>query len=107
MALSLGQSVIIDASFIDDSQRRMALKLADETWATLIALECHAPVGIVAERLASRTGKGDDASDADIAISRAMSEDAEAWPEAISLDTSGELTLVVREALSAVNVVDV
>jgi aminoglycoside phosphotransferase family enzyme/predicted kinase len=107
VALGLGQSVIIDASFNDVGQRLAAEDIANATSGTLIALECHAPIDVVAGRLSSRSGKGDDASDADFAISRAMSTDSKAWPAAISLDTSRELTLVVGDALSAINALDV
>jgi aminoglycoside phosphotransferase family enzyme/predicted kinase len=106
-ALQLGHSVIIDASFHDVRPRRMAVDLAAETSAALIALECHAPIDVVAGRLSARNGKGGDASDADLAIALAMGSDAQAWPEAVYLDTSGDLTLVVQEAQEAVSAVGV
>ena len=101
-ALQLGLSVIIDASFTDETQRRTALKVAGETSSSLIELECHAPDEVVSERLLTRTKRGGDASDADLTIAHAMSLQTAPWPSAITLDTTGDLHVVLDKALAAI-----
>lgn len=59
-----GRSVIIDASFARRKHRTWARRLAEETGAQFLCLECRASDAAVARRLARRLREGGDPSDA-------------------------------------------
>ncbi|MFF8193236.1 AAA family ATPase [Streptomyces bobili] len=97
--LSSGESVVLDATWSDPTQREAAQRVAERTSADLVALRCHAPHDVSAARLSTRaTGP----SDADLDIATAMAAREPAWPEAVALDTSGLLESAVARALAAV-----
>jgi uncharacterized protein len=83
-SLSRGESVILDASWTRESDRRRARDLAAATTSDLVALECVASAAVTAERLRTR---GPTSSDASQDVAREMAMDAEPWPEATQLPT--------------------
>ncbi|WP_432168754.1 AAA family ATPase [Streptomyces sp. bgisy031] len=97
--LSRGESVVLDATWHDAQQREAALRMAERTHADLVALHCHVPDDMTADRLATR-GRG--ASDADRDVAAAMAAAESPWPEAVRIDTSGPLDAAVTQALSAI-----
>lgn len=105
--LSLGESVIIDATWNSADERAFAAALADRMTADIVALRCVAPPGVTTGRLLSRTNS---ASDADPHIAARLATDQAPWPAAISLDTSendlgepgGQPTALVGQALRAI-----
>ncbi|HEX5569420.1 MAG TPA: AAA family ATPase, partial [Streptomyces sp.] len=97
--LSLGESVVLDASWTDPRQREAARRTAERTSADLVALRCRAPAEVAAARLVSRAPG---ASDADQWTAAAMAAREPPWPEAVDVDTGGPLQLSVEQALSAV-----
>jgi predicted kinase len=99
-ALEMGESVLLDASFSEEQQRKAARDLAARTNTELVEIECTTPPRLAMERLAARRAKGRDASDADATIYRAMLEDADPWPAARELDTSGPIGQVTATALA-------
>jgi len=97
--LSAGESVVLDATWSDTTQREAARRVAERTSADLVALRCHVPDDVSADRLRTRASGP---SDADLDIAAAMAAREPAWPEAIALDTRGPLDSVVTRALAAV-----
>jgi uncharacterized protein len=85
-SLSRGESVVLDASWTRESDRRHARDLAAATASDFVALECVASAAVTAERLRTR---GPTPSDANQDVAREMAADAEPWPEATQLPTGG------------------
>jgi aminoglycoside phosphotransferase family enzyme/predicted kinase len=103
--LALGESVILDASWISPRQRAAAAAIAGRHSADLVQLRCTAPAGLAAGRMARRQGS---ASDADPAIAAQLAAHQAPWPAAITIDTSaaagqaGAPSGPVRQALAAI-----
>lgn len=102
-ALSLGECVVIDASWTSAAWRAQARDLAVTVHADLVELRCHAPVEVAAGRMAARAVAGGDPSDATPAIAAAMAADADPWPEAVGLDTVADPATVLRAALARIS----
>ncbi|MFP5218407.1 MAG: AAA family ATPase [Actinomycetes bacterium] len=99
--LERGWSVVLDATWTDDAQRRRAQELADETSSVLVPLVCDAPAELARMRLAQRGP--DHVSDADAAVHRLLAGRADPWPQAIRIDTSRTPDDAVQQALTAVS----
>jgi aminoglycoside phosphotransferase family enzyme/predicted kinase len=97
--LSHGESVVLDATWSNAEQREAALRMAERTHADLVALHCHVPAEVSAARLATRTAG---TSDAGLEVADAMEATEPAWPDAVSIDTSGPLEAAVAQALAAI-----
>lgn len=97
--LSAGETVVLDATWSGASNRDAARDVAQSTGSGLVALRCEVPAGTAARRLETR---GPGASDADVPVARAMAEAEDPWPDAVAVDTSGDLEAAVRQALAAV-----
>lgn len=82
--LALGESVVLDTSWTDERERDAAEQLAVRESAELVRIRCHAPPTLVEARLGNR---GPTASDADLAVSAAMADDADPWPDAVVVRT--------------------
>lgn len=93
--LSLGETVVIDASWVDPDRRRDAHQIAEDTASDLIAVWCDAPAEVTERRIGERGDRG--GSDATTEVARSLARDAAPWPGARRLDTSGTLD----ESLSA------
>jgi uncharacterized protein len=96
--LAAGRSVVLDASWIDATERRRAAGLAADTDADLIQVRCTAPQSLAADRIRARTGTE---SEATPGIARAMSAVEDPWPEARTLDTTASLPETTALALQA------
>lgn len=104
VALAHGESVVLDASWLDPSWRDAARRLALETVADLGELRCVAPPGVAEHRIRARAHAGaSDASDASVSISSSMAALDAAWPQAVDLDTTRSREQVLREALERVD----
>ncbi|MDX3189785.1 AAA family ATPase [Streptomyces sp. MN03-5084-2B] len=84
--LALGETVVLDASWNAAPHRALAVAAAARTSSPLVAIRCRAPEAIAAQRITTRAGA---LSDATPEIARRMAVDADPWPEAHSLSTSG------------------
>ncbi len=105
--LGLGQSVVLDASWIDASNRSLAQTLAIQSSADLTELHCTAPPTVTEGRIAMRRQDGEDPSEATIEIGRTMAHLEAPWPSAMVLDTARPPGVVLEEALRIVGVPDV
>lgn len=66
--LAAGRSVLVDASFTRAEQRRPFAQLAQRLHVACLAVEVEAPLEVVRARLAERSARGGDASDADFGV---------------------------------------
>ncbi len=83
--LSLGESVIADASWTSSRHRAAAAATAARAAADLVPLHCFTPADVAARRVRER-GRG--LSDADEDVARELAAAWEPWPEATSIDMS-------------------
>lgn len=104
--LSMGESVILDASWVSAAYRSGAAATAAAASADLVQLRCAAPAELAAARMSQRR---ESLSDADPAIAAQLAAVQEPWPEAIVIDTGdrGEsdrasLAEPVRRAMEAI-----
>ena len=93
--LGMGESVVLDASWVDAGNRSAARALAERCRADLMELCCQAPAEVADARMAERTGP----SDADPVIAARMAQDMAPWPQATSLDTVVPLESTLRSVL--------
>lgn len=98
-ALGMGESVIIDATWLNAALRARARVVAARTCADLDELCCVAPFETMVRRLEERAATQRDASDASPGIARKLLAAAQHWPEAIEIDTSGSQIEVLQSAL--------
>jgi aminoglycoside phosphotransferase family enzyme/predicted kinase len=66
--LQARRDVIVDASFLARRQRERFAALAREAGARFAILDLQAPAAVLRQRLAARAARGDDPSDADLAV---------------------------------------
>jgi aminoglycoside phosphotransferase family enzyme/predicted kinase len=97
IALSLGESVILDASWTAAHHRVAARQLGVEAGAEVKELRCTVPTRVAEQRLRTRREVGD-ASDADAGVARQLAAVAEPWPESSPIDTAEPIDAVVETA---------
>jgi aminoglycoside phosphotransferase family enzyme/predicted kinase len=100
IALGLGETVILDASWTDERHRAKARAIAEQTHSELVELCCTAPTAVAAERMHRRQAAGSDPSDATPAIAAALAEITTPWPTATLVDTSGSPDATLSFALA-------
>lgn len=98
--LARGESVVLDASWSLVADREAAAAAATRTHSELFALRFMVAADIADQRIVARAGAG--RSDADPAIAAAMATDAEPWPDAATISTSGTEEESLAAALTAV-----
>jgi aminoglycoside phosphotransferase family enzyme/predicted kinase len=96
VALSLGESVVMDASWSDPGQRGLARELAASLHADVREIRCDLPEAVATRRLQARMAIGGDASDATPAIATLMGARTTLWPEAQVIDTSDASVALVQ-----------
>jgi aminoglycoside phosphotransferase family enzyme/predicted kinase len=95
--LRLGETVVLDATWLDPHRRAEAVAVATETASELVELRCVAPAELAAERLLSRPAS--DPSDATPDVAAVMAQRARPWPEAREIDTTTTVVASVDRAL--------
>ena len=89
-ALARGESVVVDATWLDPAQRRAARALAARSHCRIEELRCELPLPAAADRIRARSAAGGDASDATVEVLMALAQRAEApWEQAQVIDTGG------------------
>jgi uncharacterized protein len=101
VALELGQSIVLDASWTGAGSRQDAARLAAATSSDLIQLRCDVAPAVADARIERRRAEGPDASDADAGVAAALRSAADPWPEATTIDTSGAPAAALEQAWSA------
>ena len=90
--LAGGRSVVLDASWTHREHRLRAAETAVAVCADLVQLQCTAPAELTEHRLRERAAsRRDHDSEATPAVAVAMAHDADSWPAATRVDTSGPL----------------
>jgi aminoglycoside phosphotransferase family enzyme/predicted kinase len=90
--LERGESVILDASWTSQAHRDRAQGLARDTHSHLLELECRTSAESSRQRIVYRVRTP---SDATLPVATAIAIEADPWPEAVPIPTSGPL----RESL--------
>jgi aminoglycoside phosphotransferase family enzyme/predicted kinase len=104
VALGMGETVVLDASWGDGARRRAARDLADRTRSDLAELRCEVDAAVAAERIRARDATGVDPSDATPEVASRMAAAADPWPEAITIPTAGPVDAGPSRALDAIGV---
>ena len=104
VGLRLGEVVVLDASWMGPSARAAARLVADRADAELGQLRCEAPPEVTARRMRDRAAAGGDPSDAGEDIAAAMAATAAPWPEATTIDTTGQALATRAAALTALDI---
>lgn len=99
VALAMGETVVLDASWSTGDWRQRARAVAAASAAEVVELRCHAPAEVAAARMARRATRGGDPSDATPLIAARMAALADPWPEAVTIATSADRAAVVAAAL--------
>jgi aminoglycoside phosphotransferase family enzyme/predicted kinase len=97
--LQRGESVVLDASWIQARHRELARDVAARTRSTLVALRCETDPEVAATRLRQRAHS---LSDADEGITTAMAVRAEPWPDASTIHTDAVPDESVTQAAALV-----
>ncbi|HUV11545.1 MAG TPA: AAA family ATPase, partial [Acidimicrobiia bacterium] len=98
VALELGESMILDASWSRSAHRGAAAQLADETSTDLVEVCCSAPADIADARILLRRERGD-ASDATPEIAAALRDAFDDWPRAHMVDTLDGADITLTKVL--------
>lgn len=83
LLLSMGESVVLDATWSQEKWRRGARDLAQHTSSDIHELRCELPTELVFQRITGRVG----ISDANSEIAGEVGRRFAAWPESASIDT--------------------
>jgi hypothetical protein len=102
--LSLGHSVVLDASWSAAEQRAEARRVAAAAAANLREVRCEAPAELARQRILDRALAGTDPSDATVAIAGRMRASFDDWPEATPLSTVGTREDSLSAAASALGI---
>ncbi|MGW0047040.1 AAA family ATPase [Nocardia cyriacigeorgica] len=87
--LELGESVVLDASWIDAEQRDRARSLAAEVSAELVQIRCWCPSDLARQRIRHRGG--DSASEVTVDVAMSMAADDVPRPDAHTVSTDQPL----------------
>jgi aminoglycoside phosphotransferase family enzyme/predicted kinase len=101
IALSSGESVVVDASWSDPTRRAEFRHLADDCIADLDELKCQTTAEIADHRMRRRARDGFDPSEATPSVARQMAKRFESWPRAITIDTSSSPEDSLERAVSS------
>ena len=88
VALGLGESVVLDATFAARQWRDAAEDLAARTHSDFQQIRCVCPTEVRNARLRQRRHDGSEPSDATVDIATQMERSVDPWPDATDLDTS-------------------
>lgn len=103
VAASMGDSVVLDASWLDPAEREQARALAAAMSARFHELCCVLPVEQAAQRIRARVAAGSDASDATAEVLARLAGRAEVpWAGSRIIDTSTQPAAAVDMALAIV-----
>jgi aminoglycoside phosphotransferase family enzyme/predicted kinase len=100
--LALGESVILDASWSAEPQRARAREAARASRSEVVEIRCAAPGAVARARIAERSARGGDPSEATAAIADRLAADADPWDRAYRLDTDRPLPETIADALGRI-----
>lgn len=88
LALTHGESVVLDATWLDPAMRARAAAVAAAAHADLVQVRCTAPADVALRRVTERAFAHADISDATPEVAERMVATATAWPDAFVIDTT-------------------
>ena len=88
LALTHGESVVLDATWLDPAMRARAAEVAAAAHADLVQLRCTAPDDVARRRVLERALAHADISDATPEVAERMAATAPPWPDAYVVDTT-------------------
>ncbi len=100
VALGMGETVVLDASWSAAAWRARARAVGAAATAEVVELRCDAPAEVAAARMAHRAAKGHDPSDATPMIAAQMAAHADPWPEATTIATTADRANTLAAALA-------
>lgn len=99
--LSLGEQVVLDATWADEAERSLARDVAAQTSSDLVELVCTLPREQADDRIRQRAVAGEDLSEATPAVAAAMAGRFAPWPEAAPVSTLAPPGATLAAALGA------
>lgn len=102
LALGWGDSVVLDATWLDPDQRDAAHRLAMRCHAHLHELRCDLAVDEATDRIRARAAAGGDASDATPEVLAALAQHPAPWPGAHGIDTTHPPIQAITDAVGIV-----
>jgi uncharacterized protein len=102
VAVALGESVVLDASWTSECHRQAARSVAARTATDLVELRCSAPPDLTVGRMRRRLAAGGDPSDATPEIAAQMELAQDPWPTAAVIDTSAGAAETLDKVLTLV-----
>jgi predicted kinase len=101
IALSMGESLVLDATWLEPQHRAAARALAERCRARIDEMRCVLPLEEATARIQRREHAGGDASDATPQVLAALAaRPAVPWPQAHSMDTGRPAAFVVDAAVA-------
>ncbi len=101
--LTLGEQVVLDATWADEHERGLARDVAAQTSSDLVELVCTLPRDQADDRIRQRAVAGLDLSEATPAVAAAMAARFAAWPEAIAISTLAPARTTLAAAVEALD----
>lgn len=102
--LERGEAVVLDASWTDPAYRDTARRLAVEADADLDELQCVLPQELADQRIAARSARGGDPSDATAEVAHALAATEVKWPTAAIIDTEPAVDDVLAGVFAALDI---
>lgn len=87
LMVTMGERVVLDASWLDPQRRERAHQLAASSSTPLIELRCDCSAELAEARIVRRQVQGGDSSEATVSIARLMAAEATPWTSAHVIDT--------------------
>lgn len=100
--LEKGQTVVLDASWVDARWRAGAAEVAESTASVLVQIRCYVDMKEAARRIGERAEAGRDPSDANVVVAEKMAAEADPWPDALEVDTSSSKDATLQTVLSLI-----
>jgi aminoglycoside phosphotransferase family enzyme/predicted kinase len=101
VALGMGETVVLDATWSTEQWRGQARDVARRTTSDLVELRCSVPLDVAARRMRQRRRtEGGDPSDATPAIAGRLALAEDPWPTATVVDTSSGPAEALVKALA-------
>jgi aminoglycoside phosphotransferase family enzyme len=101
--VELGETVVLDATWAEETHRASARATAESAFADVVELRCVADDETARRRAAIRNQAGGDASDADAAVATAVATRFGPWPQATEISTMSTTGVALANALSALD----
>lgn len=100
LLLEHGESVVLDATWADETRRVWARSLADRTTAEMVEIQCDAPLAVAQSRI-ERRDSANELSEATPEVAALVASQMASWPQATRIDTEQTIDASVSDAIRA------